>query len=104
MRIGSAGIAPGAIPPTTARTRRPTSALFTLDIVDPPSWPFARPGVSRREATMARPSTRGQGITTRRVCYDDPPMASGVSSERPGRHVHPLVSFDYRLRVAAARV
>ena len=28
-------------------------------------------------------------------------MASGDSSERPGRHVHPLVSFDYRLRVVA---
>jgi len=28
-------------------------------------------------------------------------MASEVSSERPGRHVHPLVYFDYRLRVVA---
>src|SRR5438552_656614 len=88
MRIGSAGIAPGAIPATTARTTRPTRTRFTLDIVEPSQLAVCPPGVWRREATMARPLTRGQGIPTPRaeaLCYHGAAMASvtpGVARTR----------------------
>src|SRR5438105_743467 len=101
MRIGSAGIAPGASPPTTTRTRRPTSTLFTVDIVDPPSWPFARPacGSGRPPWHVRRLAVKA----SQPLCYHGAAMASattGVARARE-RMARALIVLAVAFAVAA---